>query len=150
MIGRLTGPWQGGAPFLIRVAAGSVFLYHGLDRLGIVGMDGFRASIKTAIKEAATAGFSPPELWGYLLALTAAIGGGMILIGLFTRYAALVLAFVMGVAVFKVYWNSGFSVQARGWEYTFTLLCCCLSLVISGGGSASTDELLWPTREKEK
>ena len=150
MIGRLTKPWKNAAPILIRVALGSVLLYHGLDRLGIVGPDGFKASINESIQEAAKAGLHPEELWGYVVALSEAIGGPLILLGLFTRYAALALSVLAGVVIFHVQWSYGFRVEAGGWEYTYTLFCCCLYLVIAGGGSLSADELLWPSNREKK
>ncbi|MEN8149729.1 MAG: DoxX family protein [Planctomycetota bacterium] len=149
MIGKLTSPWTNAAPILLRVAVGSVFLYHGFDKLGVVGPESARDSINAAIQGAMRSGFHPAELWGYVLAISEVIGGGLVLLGLFTRYAAVVLAFIMGVAIFKIHWTSGFSARVGGWEYPFTLLCCCLFLVISGGGALSTDELLWPSDRKK-
>jgi putative oxidoreductase len=141
ILGKLFSPLRSVAPLLVRVAVGVVFLYHGADKVGLVGADGFQDSIRDAIKAAAHAGFSPPEFWGYALALTELVGGGLLVIGFGTRYAALSLAFVMGVAVFKVHGLSVFDVRQRGFEYAFTLMCCCLSLVFSGSGVLSVDQI---------
>jgi len=141
ILGKLLSSFRSVAPLLVRVAVGAVFVYHGGDKVGLFGPDGFKESIRLAIGAAEHAGFSPAEFWGYALAGTELIGGALLIVGFATRYAALALAFVMAVAVFRVHWNGGFSIQNQGYEYAATLMMCCLSLVFSGSGVLSVDQL---------
>jgi putative oxidoreductase len=141
ILGKVFSPLRSVAPLLVRVAVGVVFLYHGADKVGLVGADDFRTSIRAAIGAAEHAGFRPAEFWGYALALTELVGGALLVVGFATRYAALSLAFVMGVAVFQVHWNAGFSLANQGYEYALTLMLCCLSLVFSGSGVLSVDQV---------
>jgi len=64
-----------------------------------------------------------------------------VLLGLFTRLGALLIAFVMLTAMFGVHLKSGFFLPT-GFEYTYALLGICVALLISGGGQASVDQTL--------
>ena len=141
ILGKLFSPLSSVAPLLVRVAVGVVFVYHGADKVGLIGPDGFQESIRAAIGAAEHAGFRPAEFWGYALALTELLGGGLLVVGFATRYAALSLAFVMGVAVFTVHGLSVFDVRKGGFEYAGVLLLACVSLVFSGSGLLSVDQV---------
>jgi putative oxidoreductase len=140
ILGKVFSPLKGAAPLLIRVVVGVVFVYHGADKVGLVGPDGFEASIKKAIGAAEHVGFRPSEFWGYMLAFTELIGGALLLVGFATRYAAASLAFVMAIAVFFAH-GSAFSIEATppGYEYALTLGVCCVSLLLTGGGPLALD-----------
>jgi putative oxidoreductase len=73
-------------------------------------------------------------------ALTEFLGGAMVLIGLYTRVAALLIACVMAVAIAGVHWKNGFFLNNGGYEYALSLFGIALALVIVGGGNASIDE----------
>jgi putative oxidoreductase len=142
ILGKVFSPLKGVAPLLIRLAVGVVFLYHGADKVGLVGPEDFEASINKAIGEAEHVGFRPSEFWGYMLAFTELIGGALLIVGFATRYAAVSLAFVMAMAVFVAH-GSTFSIQATppGFEYAMTLGVCCVSLLFTGSGPLSVDRL---------
>jgi len=139
ILGKVFSPLESAGPLLVRVALGVVFLYHGGDKLGILGPDGFDASIQRAIGAAEHVGFAPAAFWGWALALTEFGGGLLLLVGFATRYAAFALAFVMLIAAWRVHGSSGFSLERGGFEYAGTLMMCCLSLLLTGAGSLSVD-----------
>lgn len=62
---------------------------------------------------------------------------GLIVLGLFTRVAALILGFTMGVA-FWVGHGAALS-GARSGELAFLFLGACVALVVAGGGKFSLD-----------
>lgn len=127
------------APLPLRLAAGSVFIVHGAQKLfgsfGGYGLDGtgqWMASI----------GLEP----GYLMALAAGsaefFGGLALLLGLLVRPAAAVLVVTMLVAIFAVHWTGGLLLSNNGYEYALTLLAVSLSLLFTGGGRWSADRWL--------
>ena len=66
------------------------------------------------------------------------IGGGLLIIGLFTRFAAMVIFINMVVAV----WTTGFDKFFMGGAaYTFTLGVIAMVIVIMGSGKYSIDYL---------
>jgi len=72
----------------------------------------------------------------------AELGGGVALAaGLFTRPAALAVAFNMGVASYKAHWKNGFYGQG-GYEFSLLLGTVALSLFLTGPGRLSVDRLL--------
>lgn len=74
-----------------------------------------------------------------LLAVSAEFGAALLLVvGLFTRPAAFMLMFTMGVAVFGLHWDALLKVQELGIVYGTAYL----AILISGAGRISLDELL--------
>ena len=67
--------------------------------------------------------------------------GAALLIGLLTRYAALLLAVEMVVAILKVHLAAGFFLP-NGYEFALTLLAATLTLLFAGGGKPSVDQYL--------
>lgn len=134
MLGRVLRGWGDFGPLVIRLALGAVFIGHGAQKLfgawdgpgldGVVGMVG-------------SMGFRPPYLWALALSLTEFVGGILVLVGLFTRYAALALAIDMVVAILRIHWGSFF--LPRGMEFALMLLAAAVSLVLTGGRALSID-----------
>lgn len=82
----------------------------------------------------------PSWFWLGASALTEFVGGAMVLIGLFTRVAAMLIACVMAVAIAGVHWRNGFFLNNGGYEYAMSLLGIALALIMTGGGNASVDQ----------
>ncbi|KHF29665.1 putative oxidoreductase MhqP [Anoxybacillus sp. BCO1] len=53
------------------------------------------------------------------------VGGLLFALGLFTPFAALLLAATMVIAIVKVHAPNGFWVTQNGFEYNFYFDCCC-------------------------
>jgi len=111
---------------LLRLALGIVFLYHGWGKIG---------EMESTIAFFTTLGFAP--FFAYLVAWVETIGGIALIIGLFTRYVATLLAIVALVALVKVHLPNGFGVSGGGYEFILVLLLGSLALFFSGAGSYS-------------
>ena len=108
---------------LLRVALGVVFFYHGWTKLGdMEPVIGFFGSL----------GLAP---WmAYLVAWAEAVGGALLIVGLFSRYAGIVLGIVALVALVKVHLPNGFAVTGGGYEFILVLLLGSLAMIAFGSG----------------
>lgn len=79
------------AETLLRVVAGGFLMIHGVPKWG--RLDGMQQMVESL-------GFYPGVVWAPLLAATETIGGLLILLGLFTRPAALAGMIVLLVTVY--------------------------------------------------
>jgi putative oxidoreductase len=124
--------WSDYAPLVLRVVTGVIFAAHGFQKLsgGLGPVTGFVGSL----------GFPLPGLFAVLL-IAAEIGGILLVLGLFTRWAAKFLVVVSLVALVAVHLPNGFFAQTGGYEYILLLLAACVSLVLTGGGKLSLDRL---------
>jgi putative oxidoreductase len=76
--------------------------------------------------------------WLTLVALTEFVGGILLVLGLFTRFAALaVVIFMINAVVFTS--AKGFFWSAGGMEYSILIGFVALVLLIKGGGECSID-----------
>ena len=122
----------------LRVMVGVVLLAHGLQKLlmfGFAGTAGFFAH----------AGIPLPMLSAVLSIGAEFLGGLALILGLFTRPAAAILAFNMTVAVLAVHLKGGFFLPA-GFEYALTLLVANMALVLTGAGAFAIDNVVHATR----
>lgn len=126
-------------PVALRVAAGVIFSAHGAQKLfgwfggyGLEGTGQFMASI----------GLEP----GYAMALLAGsaefFGGLALLLGLFVRPAAFLLAITMFVAIVTVHLSSGLFMSNGGYEFGLALFAMSLALLATGAGKWSIDAQL--------
>ena len=76
-----------------------------------------------------------PRWLGYLSTLTEFVGGIFLVLGLLTRFWALMVTINMLVALVMVNLHHGYS----GSEYTLALIAMALMLVTAGSGSFSLD-----------
>ncbi len=127
-------PWldrlSAGGPFLLRLAVGGAMVIHGSQKLfGDPGrFIGFVEKL----------GFPLPTVFGWAAIAAEFLGGLALVLGLATRWAAVFVAFTMGVAVFIAHANDGFNKQ----EYPLVLMLGALSLLLSGAGAWSLDARL--------
>jgi putative oxidoreductase len=121
--------WRGWAPYLhsiLRIVAAFLFMQHGAQKLF-----GFLSA------RPAPAPFTQSWIAGVL----EFFGGGLVLLGLFTRPAAFILSGMMAVAYFQAHAPKGFWHIANGGELA-TLYCFIyLYLSAAGGGPWSLDSL---------
>lgn len=118
---------------LTRVTMGIIFLVHGYTKLsfGSAAVIRYFASIK----------MPAPELSAYCSMFIETVGGICLILGLFTRFVAPVLAIQMLVALFLVHWASGFMIYTNkyGYEYVLLLGVILFAIAIRGGGPYSMD-----------
>ena len=115
-------------PLILRVVLGAIFIAHGFQKISH-GMPDF-------VRTVAQLGFPLPTLFAWAAALSEFLGGICVLVGLFTRYAALAIAIVMAVAIAKVHLHEGL---VHGYEFPLTLLTVAVAIVLLGAGPASVD-----------
>ncbi|MGE5114661.1 MAG: DoxX family protein [Acidobacteriaceae bacterium] len=119
---------------LLRAIVGIVFLAHGFQKFFMVGIDGVTGAFTQM-------GIPFPHLSAYLAASAEFFGGLALLLGLFTRFAAIPVAVTMIVAILQVHLKGGFFAP-QGVEYPLTLLIANIALVLAGGGAFALDNVL--------
>ena len=137
MAGGLTQA-QGWGITVLRVIVGIVFLAHGGQKLFVWGFSnvaGFFGQV----------GIPLPMLAALVVTLVEFLGGLALLLGLFTRWAAIPLAINMLGAMLTVHLKAGFFLP-NGYEFVLTLLAANVALALFGSGEASVDKLLEKTK----
>lgn len=126
-------------PFLIRIALGVVFIFHGYGKVFAGGHEGIATMMEAQ-------GMPYPVVLGWAAAFTEFGGGILLIIGFLSRVWALGLAVVMGMAIYTVHGANGFSLENSGYEYCFALGMMALTVVLSGPGGISLDRALFGCR----
>ena len=112
---------------LLRLVLGVVFIYHGWGKItNIGGTQAFFSSI----------GLGNIALV-YLAAYGEFIGGILMILGMWTCYAGIVLAIISLVALLTVHLPKGFNIMQGGYEYILTLLVLSVSVAMMGAGKYS-------------
>lgn len=126
---------------LLRFGLGIVFLVHGIGKLFGVGpaaadLAGFAGMLSGMNVPAAT-------FFAYVVAIVEGLGGLLVLLGLFTRYASALIAVDMLTATVLVHLPNGFAVSNGGYEFVLVLFLMATSLVLSGAGALSLELALF-------
>jgi len=114
--------------FVLRVSLGAIFLAHGLQKI---------AGFEDIVKFFAAIGL--PAILAYVVTAIETIGGAFLILGLFTRTAAVGIIMVMLGAIFSVKMSKGF---INGYEFEVSLLAMAAALVLSGSNTLSLGNLL--------
>jgi putative oxidoreductase len=116
---------------VLRVALGIIFFSHGYPKLAHMGsgMQGFFVQ------------HGLPGYFVYIAAILETFGGALLVLGLFTRVTALLLAVEMGVAIWKVHSGGGY-LAVHDYEFPLTLAASCFALATVGAGLISLDHPL--------
>jgi putative oxidoreductase len=121
------------ALLVLRIALGIIFMSHGYPKLGHLRggaqMEGF--FIEHGL----------PGYFAYVAGVIELFGGGLVLLGLFTRPAALLLATEMCIAIVKVHSSHGY-LAIHDYEFPLSLAVACFALATFGAGFISLDSLL--------
>ncbi|HUF48227.1 MAG TPA: DoxX family protein [Vicinamibacterales bacterium] len=118
---------------LMRIAFGTVFVAHGLQKLlgfGVAGTAGFLETL----------GIPFPGPNAVALIAVETVGGLALLAGFFTRTTGVLLAFAMLIAVVTVHLPNGYFLP-NGVEFALTMLLGSLALTQTGPGRYSVDAL---------
>jgi putative oxidoreductase len=124
---------QGWGITVLRVVVGIVFLAHGGQKLfvwGVTNVAGFFGQV----------GIPLPMLAAIVVTLVEFLGGLALLLGLYSRWAAIPLGITMLVAILTVHLRGGFFVP-QGVEFVLTLLAANVALALLGSGEASLERV---------
>lgn len=124
---------------LVRVALGLVMVMHGAQKVFTFGYGGVVGAFTQM-------GIPAPTLSAALVMGAEFLGGLALLLGLFTRVAALPVAATMLGALVMVHLKAGFFLP-NGIEFVLTLLASSVALVLTGPGALALDNLRGRARE---
>ena len=116
---------------ILRIVVGIVFIVHGAQKLFVFGIAGVTqgfAQMHIPLAVVAAPGVAILEF----------VGGIALVIGLFTRIVAILLAIDMLGAIVFVHGRNGFFLP-MGYEFAFSLLGACVALAVGGAGEYSVD-----------
>jgi len=114
---------------VLRIALGAIFLTHGYPKLVRPNPEMQHMFTQHGL----------PAQFVYVAGILESFGGALLVLGLFTRPAALLLAIEMGVAIWKVH-SSGGILAVHLYEFPFALAAACVALATVGSGTLSIDE----------
>jgi putative oxidoreductase len=118
----------------LRLVVAAVFLMHGQVKVFDFGVAGVADMLQKL-------GFFLPTMWAVVLIVVELAGGVAILLGAFTRWAGLLLAIEMVVAIVVARLKGGFFTP-YGYEFELVLLGASLTLALLGAGGMSVDNRL--------
>jgi putative oxidoreductase len=144
MIANLTGTHADWVVGVARIVLGIIFFAHGAQKmLGWYGGPGLASSMRTFTEHL----HLPPTLAFLVIAGELFSGVGLI-VGLFSRIAALVIVLTMVGAIATVHFRFGFFLnwfgtqEGHGIEYHLLTIALALVVVVQGAGAFSLDGLL--------
>jgi putative oxidoreductase len=120
------------ALLVLRIVLGIIFLYHGYPKLAHSHGNMQGLFIEHGM----------PGYFVYVAGIIETFGGGLFLLGLFTRPAALLVAIEMCVTIWKVHSVHGYF-AVHEYEFPLVLAAACLVLATVGAGLISLDHPLF-------
>jgi putative oxidoreductase len=120
---------------LLRVALGVIFIFHGLPKL---------THTQQWVQNFGHMGF--PGYFAYIAGIFEVFGGAMLILGLFTRIAGLLLTIEMGIAVSMVHGLLSNPTNVKNYEFPLALCASCFVLATVGAGLISIDQGLFERR----
>ena len=131
------------ALLVVRVIVGIIIGAHGWQKLTVIGPANFGQSFL------AQSGVPLPIFMGYVVTCTEVIGGILLIVGLLSRLAALLLTINLVIATLLVNIHVGLlsSTDGVGAELPLALIAGFLAILSAGPGRLSLDYLLGVERE---
>jgi putative oxidoreductase len=121
------------ALFVMRLVLGAIMVGHGYQKVfgGLQHHAQFVASLGL------------PAWTAYLSSFSEFFGGILVLIGLFTRVAALAICIDLVVAIAKVHFHNGLMGKG-GYEFPLAVATLAFALIFFGGGPIALDHIRAP------
>jgi putative oxidoreductase len=120
------------AYLIVRVTAGAFVLVHGWTKVTAMshaGLTGYFAKL----------GLEPAGFWAYYIPFNETVVALMVVIGLWTRPAALLLVIEFIVLIFVVHVPRGYGMAVNGVEFPLFWLMALIAVLLRGGGPYSVD-----------
>jgi putative oxidoreductase len=121
------------ALLIMRLALGAIMVVHGYHK--VFGGLHHHADL--------VASLGLPRWSAYLSSFAEFIGGLLVLLGLFTRVAALAICIDLSVAIAKVHFHNGLTGNG-GYEFPLALATLAFALIFFGGGPIAVDHIRAP------
>jgi putative oxidoreductase len=123
---------------LIRLAVGGNLLVHGINKLMGPGVVAF------ANGSLARRGIEPSLPLAYVVFFNETVGAICLMLGLFTRVIAAMIAVEFALITFVAHWPNGygFSSPGGGWEFPLMWGLIVFAISLRGGGPYSLDRKL--------
>jgi putative oxidoreductase len=115
---------------LLRLVLGIVYIMHAYLALVAYGPSGM-------IDYQAKSGIPFPEIGTWYLIVAHGLGGIFLVLGIYTRWAALANVPAMLGALLFVHLKNGFWAFKNGYEYVLVLLVASVAVAMIGGGALS-------------
>ncbi len=126
------------APLVVRVIVGVIMTVHGFQKL-VGGPTNFGAFLGQL-------GVPLPTLMAFVVTFVELVGGILLILGLFSRLAALLLTIDLAVAILLVKLSVGLIAPAdqpgAGYELDLALIAGFLVVLFAGPGPLSIDRIL--------
>ena len=120
------------ALLMLRAVFGIIFMSHGYPML----------AHRTSGTQALFAQHGIPGYFVYISGVLELFGGGLLLLGLFTRGAALLLAIEMVLVMWKISTPHSY-LAVNEYAYPLVVAAGCFTLATTGAGLVSVDRLLF-------
>lgn len=120
------------ALLLLRAALGVIFIFHGYPKL---------THAHQWVENFGHMGF--PGYFAYIAGVLEVFGGAMLIAGIFTRIAGLLLAIEMGVALAKVHGLLTDPGNVHSYEFPLMLFAGSFVIATVGAGLISIDQMLF-------
>jgi putative oxidoreductase len=145
MIESLTGTHADWVVAIARIVLGIIFFGHGAQKmLGWYGGPGLASSMRTFTEH-----LHLPSTLAFLVIAGELFSGIGLIVGLFSRLAALAIALTMVGAIATVHFRFGLflnwfgSQKGHGIEYHLLAIALALIVVVKGAGALSVDRLVY-------
>lgn len=120
---------------IARIVLGVIMLVHGIQKLTVFTIAGVQDML-------AGLGLPLPEALGAVLPVVEIVAGVLLVLGLFTRVGAVLTVLVGLGALFTAHLESGFFVDAGGYEFVLLIAATGAALALLGGGRFALDAVL--------
>jgi putative oxidoreductase len=117
---------------VLRLVLGLIFFSHGYPKLAHSGADMQGFFVQHGL----------PGYFVYISGVLEVFGALLLVLGLFTRGAALLLAIEMGVAIWKVHSTESY-LAVNNYEFPLAMLAGSFALATVGAGRLSLDQPLF-------